>query len=78
MANKTKQQIQIEQQFLYILAQIVESFPQYKISQHLIHFQRRKGDGKDMYFWSDEYTLKKLEDYYDELKNDLTPLNIED
>lgn len=71
MSHKAKQQVQIEQQFLYILAQVVESFPQYTIAQHLSHFQRRKGEGKELYFWSDENTLKKLEEYYDELKNDL-------
>ncbi len=68
---KTKQQIRTEQQFLYTLAQIVESFPQYTIAQHLIHFLRKKGEAKETYFWSDEVVLQKLEFYYDELKQDL-------
>jgi len=68
---KTKQQIRTEQQFLYILAQIIEIFPQYTMAQHISHFLRSKGDGKSVYFWSDETLLHKLEAYYDELKTDL-------
>lgn len=68
---KTKQQIRVEQQFLYTLAQIIEIFPQYTMAQHISHFMRSKGDGKNTYFWSDETLLSKLEAYYDELKTDL-------
>lgn len=68
---KTKQQIRTEQQFLYILAQIIEIFPQYTMAQHISHFIRTKGDSKGVYFWSDETLLHKLEAYYDELKTDL-------
>lgn len=71
MNIKTKKQIQVEQQILYNLSQIVELAPQYTFSQHLLHFLRRKNETKDVYFWSDEITLKKIEEYYDELKNDL-------
>lgn len=72
MQTKTKQQIRIEQQFLYTLAQIIEIFPQYTIAQHLSHFMRSKGvETKSVYFWNDETILRKLEAYYDELKNDL-------
>lgn len=71
MSIKTKKQIQIEQQILYNLSQIVELAPQYTVSQHLLHFLRRKNESKDVYFWSDELVLKKIEEYYDELKNDL-------
>jgi len=72
MAQKNKQQIQIEQQFLYTLAQIVESFPQYSIAQHLTHFMRRKGEAIEVYFWKDEFILTKIEEYYDELKGSLS------
>jgi hypothetical protein len=75
---KTKQQISIEQQFLYTLAQVIEIFPQYTISQHLAHFLRKKSDTKSPYFWSDENVLHKLELYYDELKQDLLYLSEEE
>ena len=71
MNLKSKQQVQIEQQVLYYLSQIVELFPQYTLAQHFTHFMRRKGELKDTYFWPDELILKKVEEYYDELKNDL-------
>lgn len=71
MKIKTKAQIQIEQQFLYNLAQVLEAFPQYTISQHLVHFTRRKGLKQELYDWSDERILQRLEDYYNELKTTL-------
>lgn len=74
--TKPKSQVQIEQQFLYNLAQVLEAFPQYTIAQHLSHFMRKKNDNKEAYFWSNELLLSKIEEYYDELKSDLT-LNIE-
>lgn len=69
--EKTKDLIRIEQQFLYTLAQVIESFPQYSIAQHLIHFLRKKSEAKEAYFWTPEKALQKLESYYDELKTDL-------
>lgn len=71
MIIKTKNQIQIEQQFLYSLAKIVEMCPQYTIAQHLVHFMRRKGESKETYYWKDDLLLNKIENYYDELKIDL-------
>lgn len=68
---KTKQRIQIEQQFLYILSKIVETFPQYKLSQHMAHIFRRKTENAFPYFWDDELSLRKIEAYYDELVSDL-------
>lgn len=68
---KTKAQIQIEQQFLYNLSQIIELCPQYTLSQHIAHIFRSKGSDKQPYFWADENSLKKIEQYYDELKSDL-------
>lgn len=68
---KEKGRIEIEQQFLYILSQIIEIFPQYTVCEHLGHILRRKGEGKEFYFWSDETALKKIEAYYDELKTEL-------
>lgn len=71
MSRKTKQRVQMEQQFLYTLSKVVETFPQYNIAQHLVHFMRRKDETKEVYFWQDELVLQKLEEYYDELKGDL-------
>lgn len=71
MIYKTKAQVQIEQQFLYNLAQVLEAFPQYSISQHIVHFTRRKGIKQELYDWSDERALQKLEEYYNELKTTL-------
>ena len=78
MAYKTKQQVQIEQQFLFTLSKIVESFPQYTIAQHMVHFQRRKGEPKELYYWKDDILLQKIEEYYDELKSDLLINKVED
>jgi len=70
--QKTKQQIRVEQQFLYNLAQIIELFPNYTLAQHLTHFLRRKDDASQgSYFWNDELLLHKVESYYDELKDEL-------
>lgn len=71
MSIKTKHQVQVEQQILYNLAQIVEAFPQYTVSQHLLHILRRKNEDKEAYFWSEELLLSKVEDYYEELKVEL-------
>jgi hypothetical protein len=68
---KTKKQIQVEQQILYNLSQIIEIAPQYTTTQHFLHFLRRKGDSREVYNWPDEFLLKKIEEYYDELKNEL-------
>lgn len=74
---KSSQQIRTEQQFLYLLAQIIEAFPQYSIAQHLTHMLRKKNDIQDVYFWSQDTILKKIEQYYDELK-ELSLEEIED
>lgn len=70
--RKDKRKIQIEQQVFHILLDIVELYPQYSLSQHLCHILRKKEDTKEAYFWTDEVLLKKFEDYYDELKQDLS------
>lgn len=70
MRIKTKHEVQLEQQLIYNLTQIFELFPQYTMAQHFLHFLRRKSE-KDPYFWSGEMLLKKVEEYYDELKNEL-------
>ena len=71
MNVKTKQQVQIEQQFLYNLAQIIETFPQYRIGEHLGHFLRKKSAKQEFYYWSNEFLLQKIEEYYNELKETL-------
>jgi hypothetical protein len=71
-SRKDKRKIQVEQQVFHILLDIVELYPQYSLSQHLCHILRKKEESKEAYFWSDEVLLKKFEDYYDELKQDLS------
>jgi hypothetical protein len=78
MKTKTKEQTQIETQIFYNLVQIVESFPQYTLSQHIFHFLRKKADPQDPYIWSDEKLLKKIEKYYDELNTELVSPKEED
>jgi len=67
---KTKEELQVEQQILYNLVRVVETFPQYTLSQHMWHILRTKGD-KDPYFWSNVLLLSKVQDYYNELNTDL-------
>lgn len=79
MSIKTKKQVQVEQQILYNLTQIIEICPQYSVAQHFVHFMRPKSDNTDVYGWSDDIILKKIEEYYDELREDLlTPSVNED
>lgn len=72
MRTRTKEDIRIEQQFFYIFSKIVEAFPQYTLSQHIVHFMRTKGSGGDNYYWSNEKTLSKIEEYYSELIGELS------
>ena len=75
-----KQNMQIKQLIFHNLMQIVEQFPQYTIAQHFSHVLRRKTDSQPSYNWNDEKTLKKFEDYKDELETELanTPVEIDD
>ena len=66
--KREKRKIQTEQQIFHLLINIVEMYPEYTLSQHLWHILRKKNEVNEAYFWSDEITLKKFEDYYDELK----------
>jgi hypothetical protein len=67
-----KKKKQVEEQIFYNLMQIVQSFPQYTLAQHLVHVMRRKSDLEECYYWNDEKFLKKFEDYRDELGNELS------
>lgn len=75
---KTKEDVQLEKRFLFNLSNILESFPQYTISQHLCHLLRKKSDSKEAYFWTDEDITRKIEKYYDELLEDLSQLKEEE
>lgn len=59
-----------KKQILHNLVQIMDLCPQYSTSQHWIHILRRKG-GKDPYTWTEEELLQKVENYYDEVLQDL-------
>jgi hypothetical protein len=74
---KDKKRIETEQQFLYILSKVVEMFPQYSISQHFAHIFRRKTEPSLPYFWTDEVSLRRIEEYYDELVSELANLEPE-
>lgn len=67
-----KKRKQVEEQVFYHLMQIVQTYPQYTIAQHLSHLLRTKGDKEEFFFWSDEKLLKKFEDYKDELDRELS------
>ena len=69
--EKNKKESQTREQIFYNFIQILDSFPQYTISQHLSHILRKKEEVKAAYFWSDQDLLKKFEQYYDELNNEL-------
>ena len=70
-SKKDKKAIQTEQQILHLLINIIELYPHYTFSQHLIHLLRTKGDKVENYMWDNEKLLKKIESYYDELNLEL-------
>lgn len=67
-----KRKKQVEEQIFFNLMQIVQSFPQYSVAQHLAHILRRKLDAEECYHWADDKLLKKFEDYRDELERELS------
>lgn len=71
-SKKDKSKVQIEQQFIYLVMNIIEGYPQYSLPQHLCHVLRKKTDDEESYHWSDEKFLKKVEDYYDELNQEFS------
>ena len=73
MSNKLN--IQIKQQIFHHFIEVVELFPQYTITQHIVHFMRPQTGS---YQWSDEELLKKLEKYRDELESDLVDRVLEE
>jgi hypothetical protein len=72
MEKKNNRSIQEEQQILHLLAQIVEAFPQYTIAQHIAHIMRKKNEPLEAYHWNNILLLKKFENYYDELNQELS------
>lgn len=76
--KKDRKKVQTEQQFIYLLMNIIESYPQYEIPQHLCHILRKKNDDEEAYYWSSEKFLKKVEDYYDELNSELSQQTTEE
>lgn len=79
MSNKKdKERVRIAQQFMYLLMNIVELYPQYTLTQHMGHILRKKGAPEESYYWSEEFFLKRVEDYYDELNSELVTEPTED
>lgn len=74
---KTKDQIRLEQQIIYNINRVVETFPEYTVAQHLFHFLRKKSDIKDPYDWDNMKLLSKIESYYSELIQDLSKVDID-
>jgi hypothetical protein len=66
MSNK--QDSQTKHQIFHHFVEIVELFPQYSITQHMVHVMRPQTGS---YQWKDEELLKKFEKYRDELENDM-------
>ncbi len=66
--SNNKLKVQIKQQIFHHFIEIVELFPQYTISQHIVHVMRPQTGN---YNWSDEELLKKFEQYRDELESEL-------
>jgi hypothetical protein len=66
-----KRKMQTTQQIFHNLLEIVELYPQYSVSQHLAAISRRKNpNGKELFYWSDEELLKKIESHKSELEGD--------
>lgn len=66
-----KQRMQITQQIFHNLLEIVELYPQYSVSQHLATISRRKSSsGKELFYWSNEELLKKVEAHKSELEGE--------
>jgi hypothetical protein len=66
--SNNKKGMQIKQQIFHHFAEIVELYPQYSVTQHMIHVMRPQTGS---YQWNDEELLKKFEKYRDELENEL-------
>lgn len=69
--KKEKSKVQTQQQFIYLLINVMEMYPQYSTAQHLAHIMRKKEEANQAYFWDEDLLLKKMEDYYDELNSEL-------
>lgn len=76
--KKDRSKVQVEQQFIYLIMNIIETYPQYSLSQHLCHILRKKNEGEEAYYWDEEKFLKKVEDYYDELNNEFSKPSIKE
>lgn len=66
-----KKRKQTEEQIFYNFMQIVQSFPQYTVAEHMWHLLRTKGELEQAFFWTNDTLLKKIEDYKDELDREL-------
>jgi hypothetical protein len=66
-----KQRMQTTQQIFHNLLEIVELYPQYSVAQHVAAISRRKSStGKDLFHWSDDELLKKIEAHKTELEGE--------
>lgn len=73
-----KVRMQTTQQIFHNLLEIVELYPQYSVAQHLAAISRKKSStGKELFHWSDQELLKKIENHKTELEGE-DLMNIED
>lgn len=73
-----KVRMQTTQQIFHNLLEIVELYPQYSVAQHLAAISRKKSStGKELFHWSDQELLKKIESHKTELEGE-DLMNIED
>ena len=69
----------VKKEILRNIGEIMDSYPQYTMAEHLVHILRPKG-GKKPYRvtsspdtgWDDQYLLKQIENYRSELIADLS------
>jgi len=69
----------IQKEVIRNLGEIFILYPQYTVSEHLVHILRSKGGRKPYRAgsanesgWDDQYTLKQIEQYKEELLNELS------
>jgi hypothetical protein len=68
----------IQKEIMRNIGELIMLYPQYTASQHLVHFLRSQGDEEKAYSWTNHKLLKKIENYREELANELSERSDED
>ncbi len=61
----------VQKEIIRNIGELMVLYPQYTASQHLVHFLRSLGDEEKAYSWTNQKLLKKIENYREELANEL-------